>query len=219
MPITLEHSADIWTLTEAARLLGEPQHRLIYLCEKGVVEPDIQDAEGRGSSRRFSNRNLLEFALALRLRDLELPATLIGAVVHVMRAFEAAAAKELRGYRPPDSLQATHAPRSVLGHMVRIGRRAIVSFPNFGHWRLRLHLLLHGRMPVSPSLPGSWHATANIHLCTIRDFLDLCEDLGISVERFAALDGRGQDKGYTSPWRANLAAENALFLLSRKDSG
>lgn len=117
------------------------------------------------------------------------------------------------------TLQATHAPRSVLGHMVRIGRRAIVSFPNFGHWRLRLALLLHGRMPVSPSLPGSWYATANIHLCTIRDFLDLCEDLGISVERFAALDGRGQDKGFTSPWRANLAAENALFLLSRKDAG
>jgi DNA-binding transcriptional MerR regulator len=72
-----------WTLTEAARLLGEPQHRLIYLCEKGVVEPDVQDAGGRGSSRRFSNRNLLEFAVALRLRELELPAAVIAAVVHV----------------------------------------------------------------------------------------------------------------------------------------
>ena len=99
-----------WTLTEAARLLEEPQHRLIYMCEKGVVEPDVQDAEGRGSSRRFSNRNLLEFAVALRLRDLELPATLIGAVVHVIRAFERAVGREIRGFKLPDSLRAKEAP-------------------------------------------------------------------------------------------------------------
>lgn len=106
-----------WALTRAARLLGETQHRLIYLCEKGVVEPDVQDAEGRGSSRRFSNRNLLEFAVALRLRDLELPATLIGAVVRVMRAFDAAVGKEIRGFRLPESLQDKGAPdlRVVIG--------------------------------------------------------------------------------------------------------
>jgi hypothetical protein len=106
-----------WTLTEAARLLAEPQHRLIYLCEKGVVEPDVQDAEGRGSSRRFSNRNLLEFAVALRLRDLELPATLIGAVVYVLRAFEGAVGRELRGFHLPESLRAKGAPdlRVVIG--------------------------------------------------------------------------------------------------------
>jgi hypothetical protein len=110
-----------WTLTEAARLLEEPQHRLIYLCEKGVVEPDLQDAEGRGSSRRFSSRNLLEFAVALRLRDLELPATLIGAVVHVMRAFEAAVGREIRGFELPESLRAKGAPD--LRVMIGDGRR------------------------------------------------------------------------------------------------
>lgn len=98
-----------WTLTAAARLLEEPQHRLIYLCEKGVVEPDVEDAEGRGSSRRFSNRNLLEFAVALRLRDLELPAALIGAVVHVLRTFERAVGREIRGFRLPESLRAAGA--------------------------------------------------------------------------------------------------------------
>jgi len=105
------------TLTEAARLLAEPQHRLIYLCEKGVVEPDVQGAEGRGSSRRFSNRNLLEFAVALRLRDLELPATLIGAVVHVLRAFQAAVGREIRGFHLPEALRAKDAPdlRVVIG--------------------------------------------------------------------------------------------------------
>ncbi|MFQ5514679.1 MAG: hypothetical protein ACE5FG_09590 [Myxococcota bacterium] len=117
MPITMAHGTGDWTLTEAARLLEEPQHRLIYLCEKGVVEPDLQDAEGRGSSRRFSSRNLLEFAVALRLRDLELPATLIGAVVHVLRAFESAVGKEIRGFQLPESLRAKGAPdlRVVIG--------------------------------------------------------------------------------------------------------
>ncbi len=106
-----------WTLTEAARHLGEQQHRLIYLCEKGVVEPDLQDAEGRGSSRRFSNRNLLEFAVALRLRDLELPAAVIAAVIHVLRAFEAAVGREISGFHLPDSLRAKGAPdlRVVIG--------------------------------------------------------------------------------------------------------
>jgi len=113
----MAHEAGDWTLTEAARLLGEPQHRLIYLCEKGVVEPDVQDAEGRGSSRRFSSRNLLEFAVALRLRDLELPATLIGVVVHVLRAFEGAVGREIRGFHLPESLRAKDAPdlRVVIG--------------------------------------------------------------------------------------------------------
>jgi len=99
-----------WTLTAAARLLEEPQHRLIYLCEKGVVEPDVEDAGGRGSSRRFSNRNLLEFAVALRLRDLELPATVIAAIVHVLRAFEGSVAREIAGFQLPESLQTDGAP-------------------------------------------------------------------------------------------------------------
>lgn len=115
------HKAGTWTLTEAARLLEEPQHRLIYLCEKGVVEPDLQNAEGRGSSRRFSDRNLFEFAVALRLRDLELPATLIGSVVHVMRAFEAAVGREIRGFHLPESLRIEDAPD--LRVLISDGRR------------------------------------------------------------------------------------------------
>lgn len=105
------------TLTEAARLLKEPQHRLIYLCEKGVLKPDVQDAGGRGSSRRFSNRNLLEFAVALSLRDLELPAAAIAAVVHVLRGFEGAIARDIPGFHLPESLRADTAPdlRVVIG--------------------------------------------------------------------------------------------------------
>jgi hypothetical protein len=72
MSISMGKQSEQWTLTEAAGLLREPQHRLIYLCEKGVVRPDYEDAKGRGSSRRFSARNLLEFAVALRLREFEI---------------------------------------------------------------------------------------------------------------------------------------------------
>ena len=114
------------------------------------------------------------------------------------------------------TLQATHQPRRVLEHLVRIGRRAIVSFPNFGHWRIRLRLLMHGRMPVTPVLAHRWYDTPNIHLCTILDFVALCEELGIAIERSVTLDRAGL------PYRlnprgtlANLLAEQALFLLRR----
>lgn len=113
------------------------------------------------------------------------------------------------------TLQATRAPKQVLQDLVRIGRRSIVSFPNFGHWRVRLNLLLQGRMPASAALPETWYETPNIHLCTIRDFLALCAELGITVERSLALDNHGQEKPISSPWRANLLGEHGLFLLYR----
>ena len=99
-----------WTLTEAARLLGEPQHRLIYLCEKGVIKPDFQEADGRGSSRRFSARNLLEFGVALRLRALGIPASVSGAVVYVLRGFEKVMGKQRPGFSLPGSLMGANAP-------------------------------------------------------------------------------------------------------------
>jgi DNA-binding transcriptional MerR regulator len=106
-----------WTLCEAARLLGEPQHRLIYLCEKGVIQPDLQDAEGRGSSRRFSERNLLEFGIALRLRALGIPACVCGAFVYVLRGFEKELNKEVPGFSLPGSLVRANAPelKAVIG--------------------------------------------------------------------------------------------------------
>jgi methionine biosynthesis protein MetW len=111
------------------------------------------------------------------------------------------------------TLQATRKPREVLHHLVRIGRRAIVSFPNFGHWRIRLGLLLGGRIPNTELLPYPWYETPNIHLCTIRDFAALCRIEGIAVERGISLDrnGRPYQRGL-----ANLMAEQGLFLLSRR---
>jgi len=99
-----------WTLTEAARLLGEPQHRLIYLCEKGVVQPDLEDAKGRGSSRRFSAHNLLDFAIALRLRVLEIPAPFIGAITYTLRVFEHKVQQQVTDFCLPYSLRGPGAP-------------------------------------------------------------------------------------------------------------
>ena len=100
--------------------------------------------------------------------------------------------------------------------MLRIGTRAIVSFPNFGHWRLRAQLLLRGRMPMTESWAADWYETPNIHPCTIRDFFALCEREGYTVQRWFAVD----DKGDRAPWKgsvqlANLFGEQALFLLHR----
>ena len=76
------------------------------------------------------------------------------------------------------TLQATRNPREVLFELVRIGRHAIVSFPNFGYWRIRWQLFARGRMPETEALAQAWYETPNIHLCTIRDFVILCRELG-----------------------------------------
>lgn len=114
------------------------------------------------------------------------------------------------------TLQATHSPRHVLTQLLRIGRRAIVSFPNFGHWRVRMQLLFNGKMPRTNNLPYGWHDTPNIHLCTIKDFLDLCRDVGAKVERAVALNAHGSKLGVSMPlFMQNLFGEQAVFLLSR----
>jgi hypothetical protein len=104
-------SGEILTLSEIARRLEVPQHRLIHLCEKGVVIPDVHDASGRGSSREFSRLNLLEFAVALRLREMFVPVAVVGGIVHVLRTLGHTLAKgrphfslvdDLRGDAPLD---------------------------------------------------------------------------------------------------------------------
>jgi methionine biosynthesis protein MetW len=114
------------------------------------------------------------------------------------------------------TLQATRRPRHVLEQLLRIGRHAVVSFPNFGHWRIRLHLLTHGRMPVTPNMPETWYETPNIHYCTIKDFLDLCTNVQAKVERSVALNAYGQSMGLGLPfsWQ-NLIGEQAVFLLTK----
>jgi len=99
-----------WSLSEAARLLGQPQHRLIYLCEKKVIVPDLGEARGRGSSRRFSARNLLEFDVALKLRELTVPVGSIAAILYALKAFEAKVRRQVRGFSLPGGLKNAGAP-------------------------------------------------------------------------------------------------------------
>jgi methionine biosynthesis protein MetW len=115
------------------------------------------------------------------------------------------------------TLQAVEQPREVLSQMLRISTRAIVSFPNFGHWQMRWLLMLTGRMPNTKTWDRPWFATPNIHPCTISDFFALCVDEGYSVEQWLAVD----DAGRRGPWRrfvglANMFGEQALFLLKKK---
>jgi methionine biosynthesis protein MetW len=115
------------------------------------------------------------------------------------------------------TLQATRQPRVVLEHMLRIGRRAIVSVPNFGHWRIRAQLTLLGRMPVTKSLSHSWYDTPNIHFCTIADFIALAREVGATIDKSTALDPHGQPLHWIWPkWAWNLLGEQAIFLLHRR---
>lgn len=116
------------------------------------------------------------------------------------------------------TIQATRRPRWVLEQMLRIGKRVIVSFPNFGHWRIRGQLLWYGRMPITQNLPVSWYDTPNIHFCTIRDFVDLTRTLGVKIERGVAFGPSGGRVRFDAPWWFwNLFGEQAVFLLSRKN--
>lgn len=112
------------------------------------------------------------------------------------------------------TIQATRFPKIVLNNLLRIGRRAIISFPNFGHWQIRGKLLFTGRMPVTDNLPEPWYQSPDAHLCTIRDFSDLCTIIGAKVETAVALNTNGQRLPIKSSLTMqNLFGEKAIFLL------
>lgn len=112
------------------------------------------------------------------------------------------------------TIQATRRPRKVLEQLLRIGKHVIVSFPNFGHWRVRTQIMFRGRMPLSESLTDPWYETPNIHLCTIKDFVALCDELDTTVERSIALNAQGRKLGVNIPlFMQNLIGDQAIFLL------
>ena len=114
------------------------------------------------------------------------------------------------------ALQATKSPKTVLTQLVRISKKSIISFLNFGHWSIPLSLLLNRKMPISNKLSYSWHETPNLHFCTINDFIDLCDEIGINIEIKANLKNY-KLSNYT---RKNLFdsyfSEAGLFLISKK---
>jgi len=117
------------------------------------------------------------------------------------------------------TLQATRNPRQVLGELLRIADRAVVSFPNFGHWRVRWSLFSRGRMPETRCLPEPWWSTPNIHLCTLADFNALIADLDLRIEACSALsEGRPARPIDPASVIENWRAEAALFLLARRNA-
>ena len=116
------------------------------------------------------------------------------------------------------TLQATHKPKEVLKEMLRIGKKCIVSFPNFAHWKCRLDLLLKGVMPMTKTLSEPWYQTPNIHLCTIKDFIKICELLNISVDKAFRLSESGSIKTIDTPesFYNNLFSVEGVFVISKK---
>jgi methionine biosynthesis protein MetW len=112
------------------------------------------------------------------------------------------------------ALQAMQRPDHVLDEMLRIGQECIVTFPNFGHWRARLHLLLHGQMPVSDMLPYQWYDTPNIHFCTVRDFENLCHAKNISIIH-KDMVYENTIPSFLCKTFPNLFSETAIYHLTR----
>ncbi len=158
-------------------------------------------------------------------RGIELSQAGVNACVsHGLSVIQGDADTDLKDY-PSDAfdyavlsqtLQATRDPRRVLQELVRIGRRAIVSFPNFGCWKVRLQLLRYGRMPVTAALPEKWYNTPNIHLCTILDFVELCDEIGIRIESGMVFTRGSAGRPIGSIRVANLIGEQGLFVLQRR---
>jgi methionine biosynthesis protein MetW len=114
------------------------------------------------------------------------------------------------------TIQATRKPEEVLAQMRRIGRKAIVSLPNFGFWQVRLSLLMTGRMPITKGLPENWHQTENLHLCTLLDFEELALASGFNVTSVTRIaNGRAGGPSSHATGLLNWLAEEAVFVLDR----
>ncbi len=112
------------------------------------------------------------------------------------------------------TLQTLRKPQEVLKQLVRISRHAIVSVPNFGHWRNRLYLAVNGKMPVTKSLAFQWYDTPNIHFCTITDFVKLCESLDLSIEKSIYVTEAGASSSLLNNKHfANLFGQQGIFMV------
>jgi len=114
------------------------------------------------------------------------------------------------------TLQAFLNPEKVISELLRVGKKAIVTIPNFGYWKVRLHLLIKGTMPVTRTLPDEWYNTPNLHMCTIKDFFNFCENRKINLYKSIALQNLKSSKITNS----NLALKNltsvlGIFLIER----
>jgi len=114
------------------------------------------------------------------------------------------------------TLQAFLNPEIVIKELLRVGKRAIVTIPNFGHWKVRIDLLIKGTMPVTKSLPNEWYNTPNLHMCTIQDFYNFCEKRNIKIYKSLSLNGEKISNISVSNLKfKNLISELGIFLLEK----
>ena len=112
------------------------------------------------------------------------------------------------------TIQVLKKPEYALREITRIGSKCIVTIPNFGNWRSRLALLFTGKMPITNELPDRWNETPNIHLCTLKDFEDLCEDIEIIIEERISVNSKNEEKWYLNLW-PNLLSSSAIYKISK----
>ena len=114
------------------------------------------------------------------------------------------------------TLQAFLNPETVINELLRIGKKAIVTLPNFGYWKVRLHLLTKGTMPITKNLPDEWYNTPNLHMCTIKDFYNFCYTRNIKLDKSLALHNEKTSViNETNLNIKNLSAEIEIFLIER----
>ncbi len=114
------------------------------------------------------------------------------------------------------TLQAFMNPEKVIDNLLRVGKKVIVTIPNFGHWKVRLDLLFKGEMPVTKNLPYQWYDTPNLHMCTILDFYNFCNNRGINIFKTISLNGQTvSDIKRSNLKYKNLISELGIFLLEK----
>ena len=114
------------------------------------------------------------------------------------------------------TLQAFLNPELVIKELLRVGKKAIVTIPNFGFWKVRLHLLIKGTMPITKNLPDEWHTTPNLHMCTIKDFFNFCNDRKIKLDKSLAFHSEKTSLIKDSNLNIkNLSAELGIFLIEK----
>ena len=114
------------------------------------------------------------------------------------------------------TLQAFYNPEKVIDDLLRVANKAIVTIPNFGHWKVRIHLLLKGTMPVTKTLPNEWYNTPNLHMCTIKDFFNFCSKKKIELYKSIALNGEKTSAINSGNINIrNLNSELGIFLIKK----